>query len=347
MTNKGRQRGLVSSRDLKPSRWISTHSGKIINGSDSHPMPRFCPKPSSKLSSFIRKDSLPMFVEGHNLPVSKSRDKAKETQKLRSSDSATNQRSTAWRIVNKGVGQNYNGVSATRLLSNLSGCYRDDMDDGINYGDHDAVKDIGEERWTAFADEKMMRSIGVEETMRISPIVEETVRISPSDDHDEDEDINEERSTFEDAKSIGVDEMVRIMPSDDHDADEDINEERSTFEDAKSIGVDEMVKIIPSDDHDADEDINEERSTFEDAESIGVDEMVRIIPSDDHDADEDINSNRSTFEDAESIGIEEMVRISPSEIQTDDDYDMDFDGVSSCGRGNEVEDEDWCLVGEK
>lgn len=106
-------------------------------------------------------------MEAPNLAVCKSRDQAKGPQKLKSCDGATNQPLIAWKMVNMGVGQKYTGVSATRLLCHLAGCYGDEMDDGIDYDDHDADEDINEERPT-FED-------------ATSPIVEKTVRISPSE----------------------------------------------------------------------------------------------------------------------------------------------------------------------
>ncbi|KAJ8642755.1 hypothetical protein MRB53_004503 [Persea americana] len=182
MKREGRQHGLVSSKELLRN---SRPSAKIINGFGSPPTARFYSKVSSKPtnhSKFTGKCARPRCMECHTLPVCKSRDKAKGSQKLRSCDVATNHRLIAWRIMDKGVGQNYTGVSATGLLSHLSGCYREDMDDGIDDDDHDAGV-INHERST-FEDEMVAQSIGVEETVAISEIsigVEGKMAISPSE----------------------------------------------------------------------------------------------------------------------------------------------------------------------
>ncbi|RWR72105.1 B3 DNA binding domain-containing protein [Cinnamomum micranthum f. kanehirae] len=178
MKREGRQHGMVSTKELLRN---SRPSAKIINGFGSPPTPRSYSKVSSKPtnhSKFTGKCARPRCMECHTLPVCKSRDKAKGAQKLRSCDVATNHRLIAWRIMDKGVGQNYSGVSATGLLSHLSGCYREDMDDGIDDDDHDAGV-IKNERST-FEDEMVAQSDGVEETVASSEIsigVEETMAI--------------------------------------------------------------------------------------------------------------------------------------------------------------------------
>ncbi|XP_021299217.1 uncharacterized protein LOC110427902 [Herrania umbratica] len=89
-------------------------------------------------SKFTVKCGRPQCLECHLNPVSKSKDKTKGTQKLRTSTMVVNPRLITWRVVDRRPGLNFSGFSATGILEHLFGGNEDDeIDDHLNYDDDD------------------------------------------------------------------------------------------------------------------------------------------------------------------------------------------------------------------
>ncbi|XP_010248805.1 PREDICTED: uncharacterized protein LOC104591601 [Nelumbo nucifera] len=157
MKREGRQHGMVRSYAILPSPWNPRPNSRIVNKLGSPPTAGIYTRVSSKPtnhSKFTGKCGRPKCEECHIHPAGKSKDKAKGTQKLRSSDVVTNHRLVAWRVVDKGQGLNYAGLSATAILSHLSSCndlwddedeeyYADDAyNDSHGLGDSDPVEAV-------------------------------------------------------------------------------------------------------------------------------------------------------------------------------------------------------------
>ncbi|KAI3863651.1 hypothetical protein MKW98_031243 [Papaver atlanticum] len=104
-----------------PSPLNPTPKSKIVNALESRPTAGAYIKVSRKPtnhSKFTGKCGVARCTDCHINPGNKSKDKAKGTQKLKSS-SVANQRSLAWSVVD-GNGLNYDSKSATGILSAIS-----------------------------------------------------------------------------------------------------------------------------------------------------------------------------------------------------------------------------------
>ncbi|XP_043706944.1 uncharacterized protein LOC122656477 isoform X2 [Telopea speciosissima] len=111
MKREGRQHGLVRSYEIWPAPWNPKRYNKIVNQIDSPATAGIFMKVSSKPTNHSKctgKCGRPRCMGCHTHPVSKSRDKAKGTQKEKSFDDR-----------NRG-GSNYVGVSATAFLGQLA-----------------------------------------------------------------------------------------------------------------------------------------------------------------------------------------------------------------------------------
>lgn len=93
--------------------------GKATNALADHGKAPLKPTNHSKFTGKCRRARC---GQCHSHPVSKSRDKAKGTYKLKSCDVALNHRLVSWRVVDdKGAHwSKYSGISATGILDNLS-----------------------------------------------------------------------------------------------------------------------------------------------------------------------------------------------------------------------------------
>lgn len=146
MKREGRQHGMV--RCFEILRPPFNPKSRIINQFSSPPTAGFYTKVSSKPtnhSKFTGKCGKPRCFRCHTHPVCNSKDKAKGTQKLKSYDVSMNRR--GWRVVDKGLGLNYSGISATGILQQLSGSYRDDMGD-----DYEDDEEGGDEEQSPYLD---------------------------------------------------------------------------------------------------------------------------------------------------------------------------------------------------
>ncbi|KAI3844393.1 hypothetical protein MKX03_019892 [Papaver bracteatum] len=142
MKREGRQHGMVRSYMVLPSPLNPTPKSKIVNALDSRPTAGAFTKVSRKPtnhSKFTGKCGVARCTDCHINPGSKSKDKAKGTQKLKSCSAAMNQRSLAWSVVdaNNGNGLNYDSKSATGILCAIS---RSEYFDDYYYDDDDAIE---------------------------------------------------------------------------------------------------------------------------------------------------------------------------------------------------------------
>ncbi|RZC94017.1 hypothetical protein C5167_016712 [Papaver somniferum] len=139
MKRESRQHGMVRSYMVLPSPLNPTPKSKIVNALESRPTAGAYTKVSRKPtnhSKFTGKCGVARCTDCQINPGSKSKDKAKGTQKLKSCRVAMNQQSLAWSVVdaNNGNGFNYDSKSATGILAAISsGEYFDDY----YYGDDD------------------------------------------------------------------------------------------------------------------------------------------------------------------------------------------------------------------
>ncbi|KAF8390574.1 hypothetical protein HHK36_025101 [Tetracentron sinense] len=145
MKREGHQHGMVRTYWIRQSPGNPRPDIRVINKFESPPTAGLFTKVSSKPtnhSKFTGKCGTPRCRECHTRPACKSKDKAKGTQKLRSSNVATDHRLVTWGVVDKGQGLSYAaGLSATGFLSHLS---NDQWDD--------EVEDDVEDRSPAFHD---------------------------------------------------------------------------------------------------------------------------------------------------------------------------------------------------
>ncbi|XP_077229128.1 histone-lysine N-methyltransferase trithorax-like protein [Tasmannia lanceolata] len=167
MKREGRQHGMVRSNRILPPSWTKPKS-KVINKFDSPPTAGLYTKTPSKPtnhSKFTGKCGRTMCPGCHTHPVCKSSYKAKGTHKLKSCDVAVNHRLASWRVVDKGIGLNYTGKSATGMLDHLSRYYYDENDNEPDEPE-DAVEDVDED---LFVEGTMVESRGVEEEEEVGP----------------------------------------------------------------------------------------------------------------------------------------------------------------------------------
>ncbi|KAH6831303.1 hypothetical protein C2S53_009498 [Perilla frutescens var. hirtella] len=139
MKREGRQRGMVKTHTILPAPWNPRPS------QPSHPVLGLAPtagqftkvstKPTNH-SKFTGKCGRPMCHECRFSPVSKSKDKVKGAQRLRSSsDMVSNYKSITWKVVYPASYMRVSGFSATSILDYLDNddytdrCYGDDDED--------------------------------------------------------------------------------------------------------------------------------------------------------------------------------------------------------------------------
>ncbi|KAI3912022.1 hypothetical protein MKW92_047752 [Papaver armeniacum] len=142
---------MVRSYLVLPSALNPTPKSKIVNALDSRPTAGAFTKVSRKPtnhSKFTGKCGVARCTDCHISPGSKSKDKAKGTQKLKSCSAAMNQRSLAWSVLEAhtlitGNGLNYDSKSATGILCAISSseCFDDnyyDDDDAIEFEEYES-----------------------------------------------------------------------------------------------------------------------------------------------------------------------------------------------------------------
>ncbi|KAK8923522.1 hypothetical protein KSP39_PZI019298 [Platanthera zijinensis] len=127
MKREGWQHGAQKTRS--PSLHLTEHSntGGGINSKD-----QSRPGGRSKLTGKNR--------EGHSLPASKSRNKAKGAHKLRSCNVVLNHKLVSWRVVDEGHWPEFAGASASNVLIQLSGMWWNDEVDP-----NDMVEELGDQ----------------------------------------------------------------------------------------------------------------------------------------------------------------------------------------------------------
>ncbi|XP_004304694.1 PREDICTED: uncharacterized protein LOC101293327 [Fragaria vesca subsp. vesca] len=155
MKREGRQHGMVRTYRVLPATLNPRAETRHVNKFDSLPTAGLFTKVSTRPnnhSKYTSKCTKPKCTECRIHPASKSKDKTKGNQKLKSSDVVTNHRLVTWRVVDGRSGLNFSGLSATGILDNLSSGYYDTHD-----GDEDEKNEIDD------VDEN--GSIGSEEVM--------------------------------------------------------------------------------------------------------------------------------------------------------------------------------------
>ncbi|CAN1749135.1 hypothetical protein LINPERHAP1_LOCUS3602 [Linum perenne] len=146
MKREGRQHGMVRTYPVLPS--------PINSRLDESPPPvagifaKVSRKPTNH-SKFTGKCGVSRCKECHIHPCTKSRDKAKGTQKSRSNDVVSNHRLVTWRVADGGHVSKCDGFSATGMLDRLEVVDRDfdddfDGDEGcgeVDYGVGDEIEE--------------------------------------------------------------------------------------------------------------------------------------------------------------------------------------------------------------
>ncbi|KAF5746921.1 hypothetical protein HS088_TW06G01097 [Tripterygium wilfordii] len=131
MKREGRQHGMVRTFRVLPDPLNPRPYSRLVNKLDCPPtagsFTKVRPKPTNH-SKFTGKCGKPRCTECHLHPATKSKEKTKGTQKVKSSDVVSNYRLKSWRAVNGRPGFNISGSSATRILDHLdsSDHYMDD-----------------------------------------------------------------------------------------------------------------------------------------------------------------------------------------------------------------------------
>ncbi|EOY02646.1 PREDICTED: uncharacterized protein LOC18600917 [Theobroma cacao] len=147
MKGEARQHGMVRTYQILPSPWNPRPETRVVQRLDSPPTAGLfsnLPSKPGNHSKFTVKCGRPTCLKCHLNPVSKSKDKTKGTQKLRTSNMVVNPRLITWRVVDRRPGLNFSGFSATGILEHLFGGNEDDeIDDHLNYDDDDDDYDDG------------------------------------------------------------------------------------------------------------------------------------------------------------------------------------------------------------
>ncbi|KAL5581284.1 hypothetical protein UlMin_013726 [Ulmus minor] len=144
MKREGRQHGMVRSYRILPSPLNPRPETRFVNRFDAPATAGLFTRVSSKPtnhSKFTGKCSQPRCTGCHFHPSCKAKDKTKGTQKLKSSDVVSNYRLLTWRVVDGRPGLNYSGISATKILDQLS---RSHLDDEEEYEDDEEIE-IGDD----------------------------------------------------------------------------------------------------------------------------------------------------------------------------------------------------------
>ncbi|CAH2049700.1 unnamed protein product [Thlaspi arvense] len=139
MNREGRRRGTVQSYCSLPSPRKPRPGFRIVNRFDSPPSAslfiKVSPKPTNH-SKFTGKCARPKWSKCHTNPATKSKAKAKGTQKMRLSDAGSSYSLMPWRAVGLRPVSKFAGFSATAILDQLDSDYD---------GEGDCVDEIHEE----------------------------------------------------------------------------------------------------------------------------------------------------------------------------------------------------------
>ncbi|XP_011098799.1 uncharacterized protein LOC105177376 [Sesamum indicum] len=177
MKREGRQHGMVRNYPVLSTPLEPRPRRRILNELTSPPTADLFTKVSTKPtnhSKFTGKCGRPMCRGCHSHPVSKSRDKAKGAQKIKSaSDVVSNYRLITWRVVDARPGLKLTGFSATSVLD-----YIDYMERDYEAEDHYDDADIN-----------------VEDSYRDHQVSNPSIEIIEGDDECDDN-INEDATSF-------------------------------------------------------------------------------------------------------------------------------------------------------
>ncbi|KAM5581844.1 hypothetical protein ABKV19_010871 [Rosa sericea] len=138
MKREGRQHGMVRTYRVLPTVLNPRPETRHVNKFDSLPTAGLFTKVPNKPnnhSKYTSKCTKPRCTECHIHPASKSKDKTKGNQKLKSSDVVANHRLVTWRVVDGRSGFNFSGSSATGILDNLCSDYYDNSRDSDDEDD--------------------------------------------------------------------------------------------------------------------------------------------------------------------------------------------------------------------
>ncbi|XP_057529507.1 uncharacterized protein LOC130808078 [Amaranthus tricolor] len=186
MRREGRPHGMVRTYHVLPSPLNPRPNSRILNKIDYPPTAGIFAKISNKPtnhSKFTGKCEKVRCSGCHFHPISKSRDKSKGTQKLKSSDSAFNYQQDTWRVVGLHKLQK-SGYSASGILNELNNLDYDDDDDD----DDDKHED--ENGGDSYVDDEVKTEIIVAATSHHDDIVnvdvdEIIVHVGVTDDNDD------------------------------------------------------------------------------------------------------------------------------------------------------------------
>ncbi|GAA0167954.1 hypothetical protein LIER_43804 [Lithospermum erythrorhizon] len=143
MKREGRQRGMIRTYPIMSQNIVPILENSI-NKLSSPPTAGLFTKVSQKPtnhSKFTGKCGRPKCISCHIHPASKSKDKVKGTQKMRSHDVVSNYKLITWGVGDSGSGLKFSGVSATGILDLLGNNYYvdnyDEDDDDVFEGSDD------------------------------------------------------------------------------------------------------------------------------------------------------------------------------------------------------------------
>ncbi|XP_058186340.1 uncharacterized protein LOC131303478 [Rhododendron vialii] len=208
MRREGRQHGMVRNYPILGPPFNPRPESRYLNRFDSPPTAGLFTKVSSKPTNHSKFTGIcgrPKCTGCHAHPVSKSRPKAKGTQKLRSCDVVSNHRLVSWRVVDSNPGLKFSGFSAGGILDHLDrdnmGDFDDDDDDFVGevYEDScelDHRKRIGE---STLAPRESHDSVELE-------IASGAVDIKDCDEEKKDDDENENVS-IDDLEIVWAEEL--------------------------------------------------------------------------------------------------------------------------------------------
>ncbi|KAK4417847.1 hypothetical protein Salat_2197400 [Sesamum alatum] len=147
MKREGRQHGMVRNYPILSTPLDPRPRRRHLNELSSPPTAGLFTKVSTKPtnhSKFTGKCGRPMCRDCHSHPVSKSKDKAKGAQKMKSaSDVVSNYRLISWRVVDaspRPPGLKLTGFSATTLLDYID--YMDHHSYEADYNDYDDIINV-------------------------------------------------------------------------------------------------------------------------------------------------------------------------------------------------------------
>ncbi|KAJ7974729.1 Histone-lysine N-methyltransferase trithorax-like protein [Quillaja saponaria] len=128
--------GMVRSYPIPPPPFNPKPNTRFVNKFDSPPTAGLFTKVAAKPtnhSKFIGMCGRPRCNGCHLHPVSKSKDKTKGTQKIKSGHHVVSSNYRSGQVVGDGSGFNFSGFSATEIVDHLSNNYFDYNDTYIDY----------------------------------------------------------------------------------------------------------------------------------------------------------------------------------------------------------------------